>query len=50
MNACLVCNKPVVREALTPVYPIPLVGLIQSEHGWVAHSDCLFPLTTSSRE
>ena len=50
MNACLVCNKVVANETLTPIYPIPLLGLIESKHGWVAHSDCLFPITTSSRK
>ena len=44
MNTCLVCNKEVGRANLTPLHPIPLLGLIESEHGWVAHSDCLFRL------
>ena len=44
MNMCLVCNKEVAKENLTPLHPVPLLGLIESEHGWVAHSDCLFRL------
>ena len=50
MNTCLVCNKSATREQT--LYPIetvmdtiiPLLGIIVSLHGWVAHSDCMFRL------
>ena len=52
MNTCLVCNKPTATQEPFPddaiKTTIPILGIIGSAHGWVAHSDCMFPFTTSS--
>ena len=52
MNTCLVCNKSATMQGPSPDdtinTTIPILGIIGSAHGWVAHSDCMFPFTTSS--
>ena len=39
----MVCKKEVAMH-LPQLDPIPLIGIIESTNGWVAHSDCLFRL------
>ena len=48
MDICLVCNTAVDRQRHIPTNLIPLLGFIESNHGWVAHSDCMFPLAITS--
>jgi hypothetical protein len=48
MNTCLVCNRLTATQELLPDTIIPILGIIESAHGWVAHSDCMFPFTTAS--
>ena len=39
----MVCKKEVALH-FPQLDPIPLIGIIESTNGWVAHSDCLFRL------
>jgi len=48
MNSCMVCKKHVSNPPLSMCTPIPLLGILQSTNGWVAHSDCLFQINTTS--
>ena len=48
MNKCLVCNKLAATCVSIPDTVIPLLGTIESSHGWVAHSDCIFPVNPTS--
>jgi hypothetical protein len=48
MNKCLVCNKLAATCVSISDTMIPLLGTIESSHGWVAHSDCMFSVNTTS--
>jgi len=48
MNSCMVCKKRVSNPPLSMCTPIPLLGILRSTNGWVAHSDCLFQINTTS--
>ena len=48
MNRCMVCKKFVSNKPLAMGTPIPLLGIVESTNGWVAHSDCLFQINITS--